>query len=594
MADPLSEYQKQLLARGLGDTLQGEYANPYGMFSGPPKTKLGDITRGILGGIESGGEFLQYLTSPREGGLPREITDNVIEYLGSPSEYIKEQKKRSPEYLGEFGGFGKPPKLSEQEMANILSDVEAKADDKFDLFKKLSKLDVNFVDPSLAEANKKQTKISQDKTTEDEMLAASGALDATYSDNVAPKKPKEDEIKDLFMSGVDEYMKVLGKEVPPEINREEALKKYKNEFAEATGINISGKPDTSAALMSLGLALMQNRAGSGFNVGRILSEVGKAGEKALPMFQEAKKEAKAATAAAGKYALQMIESDEDAREAIIASNQALKQELALADIEHKNKMEQQYQKAVLDGDSAKAAKALEKLGDRTIRIGSKDLKLKRGTDESSGGRVVWQDPVGDVRQVAQAYSKTVKGLNSLSEMNDLLMLMKDESEGELGGTAGQAVLDQAKRVAKSIGMPIGEFTGGEDVSPREQFERKSTALIANFKRYLTSETGNGISTYDVTQIEKALGKLTTFGDVDGALMAISEITPMFTSSLETLENEVELFSDRREYRTGDVGSEQYNRVMEFFGKEFGKTNLIQPTQITRDDGTVVTEYDVSY
>ncbi len=594
MADPLSEYNKQMMARGLGGALQGEYANPYGMFSGPPKTKLGDITRGILGGIESGGEFLQYLTSPREGGLPKKVTDNVVEYLGSPSEYIKEQKKQSPEYLGEFGGLNKPPKLSEQEMANILSDVETKADDKFDLFKKLSKLDVNFVDPSLAEANKKQTKISQDKTTEDEMLAASGALDATYSDNVAPKKPKDDEIKDLFMSGVDEYMKVLGKEVPPEVGREEALKKYKNEFSEATGIDISGKPDTSAALMSLGLALMQNRAGSGFNVGRILSEVGRAGEKALPMFQEAKKEAKAATAAAGKYALQMIKSDEDAREAIISSNQALKQELALADIEHKNKMEQQYQKAILDGDSAKAAKALEKLGDRTIRIGSKDLKLKRGTDESSGGRVVWQDPVGDVRQVAQAYSKTVKGLDSLSEMNDLLMLMKDESEGGLGGTAGQAVLDQAKRVAKSIGMPLGEFTGGEDVSPREQFERKATALIANFKRYLTSETGNGISTYDVTQIEKALGKLTTFGDVDGALMAINEITPMFTSSLETLENEVELFSDRREYRTGDVGSEQYNTVMEFFGKEFGKTNLIQPTQITRDDGTVVTEYDVSY
>ena len=108
MADPLSEYNKQMMARGLGDALQGEYANPYGMFSGPPKTKLGDITRGILGGIESGGEFLQYLTSPKKGGLPREITDNVIEYLGGPSEYIKEQKKLSPEYLGEFGGLGKP------------------------------------------------------------------------------------------------------------------------------------------------------------------------------------------------------------------------------------------------------------------------------------------------------------------------------------------------------------------------------------------------------------------------------------------------------------------------------------------------------
>ena len=74
------------------DALQGEYANPYGMFSGPPKTKLGDITRGILGGIESGGEFLQYLTSPKKVVFSREITYNVIEYLGGPSEYIKEQK----------------------------------------------------------------------------------------------------------------------------------------------------------------------------------------------------------------------------------------------------------------------------------------------------------------------------------------------------------------------------------------------------------------------------------------------------------------------------------------------------------------------
>ena len=45
------------------------------------------------------------------------------------------------------------------------------------------------------------------------------------------------------------------------------------EFAEATGIDISGKVDKSAALMSLGLALMQNRAGKGFNVGRILSNI---------------------------------------------------------------------------------------------------------------------------------------------------------------------------------------------------------------------------------------------------------------------------------------------------------------------------------
>jgi len=63
-------------------------------------------------------------------------------------------------------------------------------------------------------------------------------------------------------------------------------------------------------LMSLGLALMQNRAGSGFNVGNILSAVGQAGEVALPKLEAAKKEAKATAASAGKFALEMRSSDQ--------------------------------------------------------------------------------------------------------------------------------------------------------------------------------------------------------------------------------------------------------------------------------------------
>lgn len=57
------------------------------------------------------------------------------------------------------------------------------------------------------------------------------------------------------------------------------------------------------ALTALGLALMQNKAGKGFNVGNILSEVGKAGEKALPALEKAKSEARAGQLAAGQYAL---------------------------------------------------------------------------------------------------------------------------------------------------------------------------------------------------------------------------------------------------------------------------------------------------
>ena len=106
----------------------------------------------------------------------------------------------------------------------------------------------------------------------------------------------------LFEQSMEDYLtNVRG--VGPE-TRTKDLEEYKREFAEATGIDISGKVDKSTALMSLGLALMQNRAGKGFNVGRILSAVGEAGEAALPALEKAKTQARNDMIAAGKYALE--------------------------------------------------------------------------------------------------------------------------------------------------------------------------------------------------------------------------------------------------------------------------------------------------
>tara|TARA_R110002020_G_C16307043_1_gene773554 strand:+ start:41 stop:1855 length:1815 start_codon:yes stop_codon:yes gene_type:complete len=601
MADPLSEYNKQMMARGLGGALQGEYANPYGMFSGPPKTKLGDITRGILGGIESGGEFLQYLTSPREGGLPKKVTDNVVEYLGSPSEYIKEEKKQSPEYLGEFGGLNKPPKLSEQEMANILSDVETKADDKFDLFKKLSKLDVNFVDPSLAEAKKdeKVTRKYGDASAAEEFRAKEAQIanltGARITDNVAPEKPKDDEIKDLFMSGVDEYMKVLGREVPPEINREEALKKYKDEFSEATGIDISGKPDTSAALMSLGLALMQNRAGSGFNVGRILSEAGKAGEKALPMFQEAKKEAKAATAAAGKYALQMIKSDEDARDAIKASNASIKQELILKNIDAQNSIKEKILEARLEG---KELSVPESIYEEKIKIGTNEYNIRMGIEPSTLNSV-FVNPVRDVDEVASAYKKTVSGIDAIEKMEDLTQELMNISEGQPGGLTTVRFLDKAQGVLKSMGLSQDSFFSEEEarnLSIESEIDAVRRAFIMRFKRFISQETGNGISNVDVKQIQEAAGQLDgllQFTNPEQSLVAFGELRQLFNDSLNSLDPIIDDFGDRRNYYEGSEGDELYNRTLEKLSTTFGQgNNLFMPTVVENADGSQSITYDV--
>jgi len=87
-------------------------------------------------------------------------------------------------------------------------------------------------------------------------------------------------------------------------------KEYIKEFADATGLDVSGKPDKSTALMALGLSLMQNKAGKGFDVGKMLGAVGEAGEAALPAYQKAKSEARALRAKAGEYALSRKKEDE--------------------------------------------------------------------------------------------------------------------------------------------------------------------------------------------------------------------------------------------------------------------------------------------
>ena len=110
---------------------------------------------------------------------------------------------------------------------------------------------------------------------------------------------EEDASVTAFLSSMDEFIN-SARESAPYKPTERSIEEYKKAFAEATGIDISGKPAKSSALMSLGLALMQNRAGSGFNVGNILRALGQAGEVALPKLEAAKKEARNDMIAAGK------------------------------------------------------------------------------------------------------------------------------------------------------------------------------------------------------------------------------------------------------------------------------------------------------
>ena len=76
--------------------------------------------------------------------------------------------------------------------------------------------------------------------------------------------------------------------------------------------------------MAFGLALMQNKAGKGFNVGKMLTATGEAGEKAMPALERAKDRARQGALAGGKYALQTQSADKAVRAA--ATEKAMQRE----------------------------------------------------------------------------------------------------------------------------------------------------------------------------------------------------------------------------------------------------------------------------
>ena len=400
----------------------------------------------------------------------------------------------------------------------------------------------------------------------------------------------EEPTVDLFMEAMAEGNKAKGEKTTKAASREDLLEKYKQEFAEATGIDISGKPDTSQALMAMGLSLMQNRAGKGFNVGKILSAVGEAGEKAMPALSAARKEAKAARVAAGKYALGKIKSDEDAALAIETASRALQKELYLKDVEFANDRRLKILEAELEGGN-KLTEALKNTEQQTLRIGAQEIKLGRGQDTEFSSRTVWSDPILDSKEVASAYKKTAEGLGTLQQMEGLLLDMKDLGETNVGGTAGAKTLAKIIEVGNSMGMGLS-YPSGQDVSIPSQIEVLQRSVLARFKKFLTQETGNGISNVDVADIKAALGQFETFGDIDKAIMSVASMQKLFERSQKTLDPIVDTFLDRRQYRGNKEGEYQYSEVLKMFDKSFGDVNYIDFTETVGADGVKIKDYDI--
>lgn len=400
----------------------------------------------------------------------------------------------------------------------------------------------------------------------------------------APKskfQQNQDSLQALFTSAMDEQKQLFGDLADETGNK--TIEDYKADFQKATGIDVSGEPDNKMALMSLGLSLMQNKAGKGFNLSNILTSVGEAGEAAMPAFQKAKDDARAGQVAAGKFALQQTQADEKTKLALAkekrlalsalskefrttAENRFLKQEDHLSKMQQKeleqsikirsamikaegdaNKVNKSFTVEPIDGQSLKYRKALK------VNVGGKSSSVFVNPTEDVGR---FKDAAFNISR-ARSTLKDISGLASQLLQPGVVPIMSQVSDNikSLGVAFGLKPESLFPKQVISDGK--GGFRTVEGVSKEALSKTLRDKLIVEYKRFLTQETGNGISNKDVEMVDRLIGKIDFFGNPKDAMEKINQVDSVFQKTQNQIDNVFTAFKDKDSY-----GSEyQYNKAM---------------------------------
>jgi len=366
---------------------------------------------------------------------------------------------------------------------------------------------------------------SFDSDFDADLAESTGAVDGEVKGADTPAKK-------ATVKALDEFLKEARPGVSPK-----TFDEYINEFGEATGLDVSGEPDTKQALMSFGLALMQNRAGKGFDISNILRATGEAGEAAMPDFRKAVSEAKAIRAKAGAYALSERESDQKKAMdrqgyVIIPKDGGLQNSILkntgnfqrLNSYELNNLMnDSEFNKnfEVIDSSSyTDMTKAL-------ITASTKDkqkvfLEKPRSIPLFGGSKINFDVFYTNPNNPTGAKNKIIQpevALNTIQTMEKGLKRAEDQFRdiasliNQTGVTAGDQIQSFGTQLAKSFGIKIGSG----QTTPLKRLQAVLTELKARNAADILGESGKTISDNDRRLVDEIVGGIDVFrgeGDLD--------------------------------------------------------------------------------
>ena len=585
----------------------------------PDSTRLDDLARGLGEGIDP---LLDLFSAPYSG------YKKLYNYLTSPSPYIQ-----SGANVAEALKIPEMPNASVEDIINInrmsrnpdlelrqLEDESPYTDDDYETGKGMEGTVEQTVQEQIKrlqdDLGKKTGRATTDKTTDidvrspisPEQELREGEDEQKGVEDASEKKSSLDKYtEDLVNETRDMYANLLAKDSDGN-TKEQDIEKYKKEFYEATGIDPSGKPDMRGAMTAFGLALMQNKAGKGFNVGKILTSVGEAGEKALPLAEEARKEAKAGQLASGKYALERIEKDrveqaallKEERDAINAINtknldfaqqqqlEILKANLTRKEkaLEYQNEINKELIKAANEGLDLKG---FDKMG---VQGMEKTLYIQTAVDAKSSKQYVMNGKTA-ARNYAVAHGNVQQTMGLIDTLESIVNDMSDSEGGFMGSNAVGAILSKTQNQLKNIGLDIdlGQSFTDDQGNKYDGLTNTSKAsaltdrILAESKRFLSKETGNGISEGDYQRLQKLVGDITS-ATLSAAEKKerLNQLRGIFDGRNAEIENGLKTLGDESMYSNKNVfndvmsiltDSSVYQGTMNFKDPTIGEDGLLQ-------------------
>lgn len=410
------------------------------------------------------------------------------------------------------------------------------------------------------EVDKEKSDITTPNTDFDADLAdTTGATDNEVEGADTPAKK-------ATVKALDEFFKEARPGIKPK-----TFDEYINEFGEATGLDVSGEADTKQALMSFGLALMQNRAGKGFNISNILRATGEAGEAAMPDFRKAVAEAKAIRAKAGSYALSQRESDQkkamDRRSYVVIPKEGGLQNSVLQNTGRFSRLNSYELNNLMNNTEFNErfevidASTYMDMTKSLITAANKNkkkvyLEKPRSVPLFGGSKITmdvfYANPNNDTgakpRVVApelavNAIETMEKGLTRrIDKFRDIAKVIN-----QTGVTASDQIRSFGNQLAISFGIPVGK---GE-TDPVKQLKVLLTELKARNAAEILGESGKTISDNDRKLVDDIVGAIDVFsGDADINLLKtklnrlFKQITTSKRDEIEEAYNNLEKFGVR--------------------------------------------------